>query len=66
MRVAWLGSISAATRKCWLSQPQVSRIITDFESVLRARPLTRTTCTVMMMDADAELLSRLDPTISVE
>ncbi|MGQ7935330.1 LysR substrate-binding domain-containing protein [Paraburkholderia sp. D1E] len=60
-RVARLGSFSAAARECGLSQPQVSRIIADLESDLGARLLTRTTRAVVMTDAGAEFLSRLDP-----
>ncbi|SFU26593.1 regulatory helix-turn-helix protein, lysR family [Paraburkholderia aspalathi] len=60
-RVARLGSFSAAERECGLSQPQVSRIIANLESDLGARLLTRTTRAVVMTDADAKFLSRLDP-----
>lgn len=60
-RVARLGSFSAAAREYGLSQSQVSRIIADLESDLGARLLTRTTRAVVMTDAGAEFLSRLDP-----
>jgi DNA-binding transcriptional LysR family regulator len=60
-RVARLGSFSAAARECGLSQSQVSRIIAELESDLGARLLTRTTRAVMLTDAGAEFLSRLDP-----
>ena len=60
-RVARLGSFSAAARECGLSQSQVSRIIADLESDLGARLLTRTTRAVVLTDAGAELLGRLDP-----
>lgn len=60
-RVARLGSFSAAARECGLSQSQVSRIIAELESDLGARLLTRTTRAVVLTDAGAEFLSRLDP-----
>lgn len=60
-RVARLGSFSAAARECGLSQSQVSRIIADLETDLGARLLTRTTRAVVLTDAGAEFLSRLDP-----
>jgi DNA-binding transcriptional LysR family regulator len=60
-RVARLGSFSAASREFGLSQSQVSRIIADLESDLGARLLTRTTRAVVLTDAGAEFLSRLDP-----
>jgi DNA-binding transcriptional LysR family regulator len=60
-RVARLGSFSAAAREFGLSQSQVSRIIADLESDLGARLLTRTTRAVVLTDAGAEFLSRLDP-----
>jgi DNA-binding transcriptional LysR family regulator len=60
-RVARLGSFSAAARECGLSQSQVSRIIADLESDLGVRLLTRTTRAVVLTDAGAEFLSRIDP-----
>jgi DNA-binding transcriptional LysR family regulator len=63
-RVARLGSFSAAAREFGLSQSQVSRIIADLESDLGARLLTRTTRAVVLTDAGAEFLSRLDPILT--
>jgi DNA-binding transcriptional LysR family regulator len=59
-RVARLGSFSAAARECGLSQSQVSRIIADLETDLGARLLTRTTRAVVLTEAGAEFLARLD------
>ena len=59
-RVARLGSFSAAGRECGLSQSQVSRIIADLETDLGARLLTRTTRAVVLTEAGAEFLARLD------
>jgi DNA-binding transcriptional LysR family regulator len=60
-RVARLGSFSAAARECSLSQSQASRIIADLESELGARLLTRTTRAVVLTEAGAQFLSRIDP-----
>ena len=60
-RVARLGSFSAAARECGLSQSQASRIIADLESELGVRLLTRTTRAVVLTDAGAQFLSRIDP-----
>jgi DNA-binding transcriptional LysR family regulator len=60
-RVARLGSFSAAARECGMSQSQVSRIVADLERDLGVRLLTRTTRAVVLTDAGAEFLSRLDP-----
>lgn len=60
-RVARLGSFSAAAREFGLSQSQASRIIADLESELGARLLTRTTRAVVLTDAGAQFLSRIDP-----
>jgi DNA-binding transcriptional LysR family regulator len=63
-RVARLGSFSAAARECGLSQSQVSRIIADLESDLGARLLSRTTRAVVLTDAGAGFLSRIDPILA--
>jgi DNA-binding transcriptional LysR family regulator len=60
-RVARLGSFSAAARECGLSQSQVSRIIADLENELGVRLLSRTTRAVVLTEAGAEFLSRIDP-----
>jgi molybdate transport repressor ModE-like protein len=59
-RVARLGSFSAAAREVGLSQSQASRIIADLESNLGARLLNRTTRAVVLTDAGAQFLSRID------
>jgi DNA-binding transcriptional LysR family regulator len=60
-RVARLGSFSAAARECGLSQSQASRIIADLEADLGARLLTRTTRAVVLTEAGAEFLARIEP-----
>lgn len=60
-RVARLGSFSAAARECGLSQSQASRIVADLEAELGVRLLTRTTRAVVLTDAGAQFLSRIDP-----
>ena len=60
-RVARLGSFSAAARECGLSQSQASRIVADLEGELGVRLLTRTTRAVVLTDAGAQFLSRIDP-----
>jgi DNA-binding transcriptional LysR family regulator len=60
-RVARLGSFSAAARESGLSQSQASRVIADLESELGARLLNRTTRAVVLTDAGAQFLSRIDP-----
>ncbi|RFU44820.1 LysR family transcriptional regulator [Paraburkholderia sp. DHOC27] len=60
-RVARLGSFSAAARECGLSQSQASRTIAELESDLGVRLLTRTTRAVVLTDAGAQFLSRIDP-----
>lgn len=60
-RVARLGSFSAAAREFGLSQSQASRVIADLEGELGARLLNRTTRAVVLTDAGAQFLSRIDP-----
>jgi DNA-binding transcriptional LysR family regulator len=60
-RVARLGSFSAAARECGLSQSQASRIIAELEGELGVRLLTRTTRAVVLTDAGAQFLLRVDP-----
>lgn len=60
-RVARLGSFSAAARECGLSQSQVSRVIADLERDLGARLLSRTTRALVLTDAGATFLARIDP-----
>jgi DNA-binding transcriptional LysR family regulator len=63
-RVARLGSFSAAARECGLSQSQVSRIIADLETSLGARLLSRTTRAVVLTEAGAEFLARMEPILA--
>ena len=60
-RVARLGSFSAAARESGMSQPQVSRIIADLENELGARLLTRSTRAVVLTEAGAGFLARIEP-----
>ncbi|TPG52064.1 LysR family transcriptional regulator [Sphingomonas glacialis] len=61
VRVARLGSFSAAARECGLAQSQASRIIADLEADLGARLLSRTTRAVVPTEAGAEFLARIEP-----
>ena len=63
-RVARLGSFSAAARECGLSQSQVSRIIAELETSLGARLLSRTTRAVVLTEAGAEFLARMEPILA--
>ena len=63
-RVARLGSFSVAARECELSQPQVSRIISELEADLGARLLSRTTRAVKLTDAGAEFLVRIEAVLA--
>lgn len=64
MRVARLGSFSAAARERGLSQSQASRIIADLEADLGTRLLSRTTRAVVLTDAGAEFLARVEPILA--
>jgi DNA-binding transcriptional LysR family regulator len=64
VRVARLGSFSAAARECGLSQPQASRIVSDLEAELGVRLLSRTTRAVATTDAGGEFLTRIEPILS--
>jgi DNA-binding transcriptional LysR family regulator len=59
-RVARLGSISAAARECGLSQSQASRIISELETSLGARLLSRTTRAVVPTETGTEFLTRVE------
>jgi len=59
-RVARLGSFSATARECGLTQSQVSRSIADLEAGLGVQLLTRTTRAVVLTEAGAEFLIRVD------
>jgi DNA-binding transcriptional LysR family regulator len=63
-RVARLGSFSAASRECGLSQPQVSRIIAELESELGTRLLSRTTRAVALTESGSAFLARIEPILA--
>jgi DNA-binding transcriptional LysR family regulator len=63
-RVAHLGSFSAAAREFGLAQSQVSRMVADLEAGLGARLLSRTTRAVVMTEAGAEFLARMEPILA--
>lgn len=60
VRVARTGSFSRAAREAGLSQPSVSRIIAGLEREIGAALLTRTTRAVVLTDAGADYLARVD------
>src|ERR1700712_4286374 len=61
VRVARLGSFSAAARECGLAQSQASRIIAELEAGLGARLLSRTTRAVVPTETGSEFLARMEP-----
>jgi DNA-binding transcriptional LysR family regulator len=61
MRVARLGSFSAAARECGLSQSQASRAIADLEAELGVRLLSRTTRAVVPTEAGGNFWRGLNP-----
>jgi DNA-binding transcriptional LysR family regulator len=63
-RVARLGSFSAAARENGLSQSQASRAIAELESDLGARLLSRTTRAVVLTEAGADFLARIEPILA--
>ena len=60
-RVARTGSFTAAGREVGLSQPSVSRIISDLEKDLGVLLFARTTHAVRPTEAGEEYLSRIEP-----
>jgi DNA-binding transcriptional LysR family regulator len=64
MRVARLGSFSAAARECGLSQSQASRIVADLEAELGVRLLSRTTRSVVPTETGSEFLARIEPILA--
>ncbi|MDY0748927.1 LysR substrate-binding domain-containing protein [Paucibacter sp. R3-3] len=60
VRVARLGSFSAAARELDLSQPSVSRIIAALEQDVGAALVTRTTRAVTLTDAGEDYLTRVE------
>ncbi|HEY9737018.1 MAG TPA: LysR family transcriptional regulator [Trichocoleus sp.] len=57
VRIADAGSISAAARDLGLSQPSVSRQLAELESRLKAQLMRRTTHSLVLTEAGAELLA---------
>lgn len=57
VRIADAGSISAAARDLGLSQPSASRQLAELESRLKAQLMRRTTHSLALTDAGAELLA---------
>ena len=57
MRIADAGSISAAARTMGLSQPSVSRQLSELESRFQAQLMRRTTHDLSLTAAGAELLA---------
>lgn len=57
VRIADAGSISAAARDLGLSQPSVSRQLAELESRLKTQLMRRTTHSLALTDAGAELLA---------
>ena len=63
-RVARTGSFTAAGQEIGLSQPSVSRLISNLERDLGAALFVRSTHAVKLTDAGAEYLERLDPVLA--
>jgi DNA-binding transcriptional LysR family regulator len=63
-RVARTGSFSQAGRELDLSQSSVSRIIAALEAEVGVALLTRTTRAVVLTEAGAEYLARVDPILA--
>jgi DNA-binding transcriptional LysR family regulator len=64
MRVARVGSFSAAGRELGLSQPSASRIIAELEREIGVALLTRTTRAVALTEAGADYLARIEPILA--
>lgn len=60
-RVARLGSFSRAARELGLSQPSVSRITADLERQVGTALVSRTTRAVVLTEAGADYLARIEP-----
>ena len=60
-RVARLGSFSRAARELGISQPSVSRITADLEREVGAALITRTTRALILTEAGADYLARIEP-----
>ncbi|MBA4047546.1 MAG: LysR family transcriptional regulator [Sphingomonas sp.] len=63
-RVARLGSFSRAGRERGLSQPSVSRIISDLEAALGATLFLRTTRAVALTEAGLAYLTQIEPLLA--
>ena len=61
VRTARSGSFSRAARELGLSQPSISRILSQLESEVGARLLVRTTRAVTLTDSGADYLARIEP-----
>lgn len=64
IRVARLGSFSAAGRECGVPQSTVSRTIATLEREMGASLLVRTTRAVTVTDAGADFLARIEPILA--
>ena len=64
VRTARSGSLSAAGRELGLSQPSVSRILSQLEEEVGATLLTRTTRAVVLTEAGQDYLMRIEPLLS--
>lgn len=64
VRVARGGSFSVAGRALQLSQPSVSRIISNLEAEVGTQLLTRTTRAVTLTEAGADYLARVEPILA--
>ncbi|MEM6669008.1 MAG: LysR family transcriptional regulator [Pseudomonadota bacterium] len=63
-RVARTGSFTAAGQETGLSQPSVSRLISNLEKELGAALFVRSTHAVKLTEAGADYLERLDPILA--
>jgi DNA-binding transcriptional LysR family regulator len=61
VRTARSGSFSRAARELGLSQPSISRILSQLEIEVGARLLVRTTRAVTLTDSGADYLARIEP-----
>ena len=64
VRTARSGSLSSAGRVLRLSQPSVSRILAQLESEVGAALLSRTTRGIVLTEAGAEYLERIEPLLA--
>src|SRR5882724_7128210 len=64
VRVARTGSFSRAARELGLSQPSASRIIASVEKEIGALLFTRSTRSLVLTEAGAEYLARVEPALA--